>query len=100
MVPADQLLPDAAYQGLPVNNFIDELAYARFRQLGVFPSEPCSDAEFLRRASLDTLGILPTAEEARQFLADPDPQKRAGVIDRLLQHPAYPRDLPFLADFF
>ncbi|MES2469498.1 MAG: DUF1549 and DUF1553 domain-containing protein [Verrucomicrobiota bacterium] len=89
MVPADQLLPDAAYQGLPVNNFIDELAYARFRQLGVFPSEPCSDAEFLRRASLDTLGILPTAEEARKFLADPDPQKRAGVIDRLLQHPAY-----------
>ncbi len=89
VVPSDKLLPDEKYKDLPVRNFIDELAYARFRQLGIFPSAPCSDAEFLRRASLDTLGILPTPDEARAFLSDPDPQKRIKVIDRLLQHPAY-----------
>ena len=89
VVPSDKLLPEEKYKELPVRNFIDELAYARFRQLGIFPSTPCSDAEFLRRASLDTLGILPTSDEARVFLADPDSQKRAKAIDRLLQHPAY-----------
>jgi Protein of unknown function (DUF1553)/Protein of unknown function (DUF1549) len=61
----------------------------RFRQLGLLPSAPCSDAEFLRRASLDTLGILPSADEAREFLADSDPLKRRKAIDRLLDHPAY-----------
>ena len=48
-----------AYQGLPVNNFIDEKSYARFRQLGLLPSAPCSDAEFLRRASLDSTTVRP-----------------------------------------
>ncbi len=89
IVPSDRLLSDESYQSLRVENFIDERAWAHFRQLGLLPSEPCSDAEFLRRASLDSLGILPTAEEAKQFLADPDPWKRSKAIDRLLQHPAY-----------
>ncbi|MEQ1851958.1 MAG: DUF1549 and DUF1553 domain-containing protein, partial [Chthoniobacteraceae bacterium] len=88
-VPADRLLPDEKYTALPANNFIDELAYAHFKRLGLFPSEPCSDAEFLRRASLDTIGVLPTAEEARAFLADTDPGKRGKLIDRLLAHPAW-----------
>ncbi len=89
LVPTDKLLAADAYKGLPVNNFIDEKAYARFRQLGLLPSAPCSDAEFLRRASLDAIGLLPTVGEARMFIADTDPQKRVKVADRLLQHPAY-----------
>jgi hypothetical protein len=48
VVPADRLLPASKYASLPVNNFIDELAYAHFQQLGLFPSKPCSDEEFLR----------------------------------------------------
>lgn len=88
-VPADRLLPDEQYAGLPVRNFIDELAYAHFKRLGLFPSEPCTDAEFLRRASLDTIGALPTPEEARAFLDDPDPAKREKLIERLLAHPLY-----------
>jgi len=88
-VAADRLLPEKKYAALPVRNFIDELAYAHFKRLGLFPSEGCTDAEFLRRASLDTLGILPTAEEARAFLADTDPRKREQAIERLLAHPAY-----------
>ena len=89
MVPADRFFPEERYHSLPVYNFIDELALKQFRQLGLIPSELCSDAEFLRRASLDTLGILPTPEEAADFLADPAPDKRSQAIERLLRHPAW-----------
>jgi hypothetical protein len=89
IVPTERLLPPEKYAQLPVNNFIDQHAYARFQQLGLFPSDGCTDAEFLRRATLDTLGILPTVEEARAFLNDTDPQKREKLIDRLLAHPGF-----------
>jgi hypothetical protein len=70
-------------------NFIDEHVHAKLRMLGVPPSEPCSDGAFLRRASLDITGTLPTVAEAEKFLADPDPNKRARLIDALLDRPAY-----------
>jgi hypothetical protein len=77
----------------PVRNFIDEAVFAKLRQLGLPPSPLCDDATFLRRVTLDVTGQLPSAEEARRFLADPDPAKRDKWIDRLLESPAY-------ADFF
>lgn len=89
LVPADHVLPDEAYAGLPVKNALDPLAYAKFQQMGLLPSGSCSDGEFLRRASLDAIGLLPTAEEARAFLADTDPDKRRQAVERLLAHPAY-----------
>lgn len=70
LVPADRLLPEAQYAALPKNNFIDELAHEQFQRLGLLPSELCTDAEFLRRASLDAIGVLPTPDEVRQFLAE------------------------------
>lgn len=70
-------------------NFIDEHVIAKWKQLGLPPSEPCSDSEFLRRASLDITGTLPTAKEAEQFLADTDPNKRSKLVDELLNRPAY-----------
>ena len=50
---------------------------------------PADDATFLRRVSLDLTGIIPTGDEARAFLDDSDPQKRARLIDRLLDSPRY-----------
>jgi len=88
-VPADHLLPVSQYANLPVNNFIDEIAYGQFQRLGLFPSDTCTDAEFLRRASIDTIGVLPSAEEARAFLADTDLARREKLIDRLLARPLY-----------
>ncbi len=88
-VPADKLLPDSLYAALPVNNEIDRLVYTRLKTLGIAPSVGCTDAEFLRRASLDATGVLPTAEQAREFLADKSSDKRKKLIDRLLAHPAY-----------
>ncbi len=66
------------------NNFVDELAAKKFRELGIEPSPLCDDATFLRRAFLDAIGTLPTVEETRAFLADKDPNKRQKLVDRLL----------------
>ncbi|MBL8796258.1 MAG: DUF1553 domain-containing protein [Planctomycetia bacterium] len=82
-VPADKFRAPAPA------NFIDELVFARLKQLNVPPSVLCSDSEFLRRASIDITGTLPTVAEAEKFLADTDPQKRAKLVDELLARPAY-----------
>jgi hypothetical protein len=66
------------------NNFVDQLAAAKFRELGIAPSPLCDDATFLRRAFLDATGSLPTVEEAVAFLDSTDPDKRSNLIDRLL----------------
>lgn len=89
LIPADALFPESVYAALPRQNFIDDLAYAQFQRLGLLPSELCSDEEFLRRAKLDALGLLPTPEEAREFAADDSKDKRTRLIDRLLSDPAY-----------
>ncbi len=64
-------------------NKIDELVLAKLKQLGIPPSDPCEDHEFLRRIFLDVTGTLPTVDETRAFLKDTDPEKRAKLIDRL-----------------
>lgn len=71
------------------NNFIDEAVFAKLAALHVEPSELSSDAEFLRRVYLDTIGILPTPDEARAFLADTQPGKRSRLIDALLDRPEF-----------
>ena len=63
---------------------IDKLVFARLDSLGIKPAAICSDAVFLRRVFLDVIGTLPTAKEAREFLADKSPDKRRKLIDRLL----------------
>ena len=64
---------------------IDKIVFGKLRQLGIPPARLCSDEVFLRRVYLDLIGTLPTAEEARQFLDDPNPRKRELLVDRLLQ---------------
>ena len=64
---------------------LDELVFARWRQAGIEPVALCSDAVFVRRVYLDVIGTLPTAEEAREFLLDQEPDKRRRLIDRLLE---------------
>ena len=81
--------PMRNYPNTPRNNFIDELVFSKLRRLNIVPSEVCTDEEFLRRASLDLIGVLPTADEARKFLASRDPNKRAKLVDELLERPEY-----------
>jgi hypothetical protein len=80
---------DFTWPELPEANFIDRHVFTKLRTLRILPSLPCSDSVFLRRVYLDVLGVLPTAEEARDFLNDPRPDKRARLIDRLLERPEF-----------
>ena len=68
---------------------IDQLVFAHLKQLQIEPAALSSDSVFLRRVFLDTVGILPTPEEAREFLADTNPAKRSALIDRLLARPEF-----------
>jgi hypothetical protein len=88
-VPADKILPPEMYAKLPVNNEIDKLVHERHQKLGILPSGTCSDEEFMRRASIDLIGRLPTAEMAKKFLADTRADKRAKLVDELLEQPNY-----------
>jgi hypothetical protein len=81
--------PGGRFTRPPEANFIDRLAWDNLARLGISPGGPADDATFLRRVYLDTIGTLPTAEEARAFLADPNSDKRARLIDRLLERPEY-----------
>ena len=88
-VPApavDIRTPFEAADELTARNRVDELVFARWKQLGVQPAALCSDAVFLRRAWLDVTGTLPTAQQAADFLKHPN---RAGLIDDLLASDAY-----------
>lgn len=81
--------PDFAWNDLPAENFVDEHVWANLRRLRMNPSELCDDSTFLRRAYLDLLNLLPTAEEARAFVADTAPDKRRVLVDKLLQRPEF-----------
>ena len=63
---------------------IDELVAAKLASLRIAPSPVCDDETFLRRVTLDLIGLLPTPEERAAFLADPAPDKRARVVDSLI----------------
>jgi hypothetical protein len=68
---------------------VDQLVVQKLQKLGIVQSETCTDAEFLRRVSLDLAGTLPTAAEVETFLSDKSPDKRAKKVDQLLDSPAY-----------
>ncbi len=76
---------DPAEGSLP-GNWIDDLLEVKHRRLQVSPSAICSDEDFIRRVTLDTVGLLPTAAEREAFLADGRPahEKRAALVESLL----------------
>jgi hypothetical protein len=81
--------PDFAWRKTSANNFIDDHVFAKLKMLRLNASPLCIDNEFIRRACLDLLGLLPTAEEARAFVADKRRDKRAKLIDALLERPEF-----------
>lgn len=88
LLPRTGPLPPALEWPQP-ENFIDQLVDAKLRKLGIVPSGRCSDADYLRRVTLDVIGRLPTVEEARAFLADSAADKRSRLVDRLLEQSEY-----------
>ena len=90
-IPVMRPIPGASqnYPAQPPKTKIDEFVQAKLRKLGIVPSDVCSDAEFLRRLSIDLTGTLPTPQEIEAFLADPSESKRESKIDELLGRPSY-----------
>lgn len=69
----------------PTGNYIDQLVGEKLKKLRILPSGLCSDEEFLRRVTIDIVGLLPTAEEFERFTADTASDKRAKLIESLLE---------------
>lgn len=87
LIPRKEEVKD--YPALSENNFVDRLVYARLKKLNIVPAPLAADAEFLRRVSLDLIGTLPTAEEARRFLTDKRPNRRELFVNELFQRPEF-----------
>jgi hypothetical protein len=87
--PYEQPVAAAAFTAIPPRNFLDQLVLEKLHELNLPPSDRSTDSEFIRRAMLDTLGVLPTAEETRAFLAETTPGKRDHLIDSLLSRPEF-----------
>ncbi len=85
--PADQARTTT--QDRKPRNFIDEQIDKQLARLNLAASPPCSDAEFARRAYIDTIGRTPTVDEARSFLGDANPARRNALIDSLLARPEF-----------
>ncbi len=89
VIPANEKPPVADGRSTPRGNRIDEFVQARLQRLNIPSSEISGDLEFLRRAYLDVLGILPTPDEVRSFLKDDRADKRAQLVDHLLERPEF-----------
>ena len=84
-VPYPTQIASDAYSGFPRHNYIDDLVIDKLKKLNIAPSKACDDAAFIRRAYLDAAGILPSAAEVENFLAEKSADKRQKLIDNLLE---------------
>src|SRR5262245_47962090 len=88
-VPYPNKVDGRVFSQAQKNNYIDPLILDKLQALNIEPSGVSSNNEFLRRASLDATGTLPTASEAEEFLASKVSDKRSRLIERLLNSSAY-----------
>lgn len=77
--------PSFVFVAPPERNFIDRHVFAKQKELQIRPVPLASDEVFLRRVYLDAIGTLPSASEAREFLDSDDPDRRAKLVDRILE---------------
>ena len=87
--PLPNAIDPQVFASAEKHNFIDGLVLKKLEALRMPPSPLCTDAEFIRRAYLDAAGILPKPEELQKFLADKSPDRRAKLIDALLERPEF-----------
>ncbi|MEO8272047.1 MAG: DUF1549 domain-containing protein, partial [Aureliella sp.] len=81
--------PEFRWSEPPQNNFVDTHVFAKLQRLRINPSPLCDDGVFVRRAYLDAIGRVPTADEAQNFVFNDAPNKRAELIDNLLTRPEF-----------
>lgn len=80
-----QEVPGFVWNNPAEASFVDNLVFAKLKQLQILPSETCSDEEFLRRAYLDACGRLPTVAETQAYLANSSSDRRNQLVDQLVE---------------
>ncbi len=96
VVPLGESIPQYTFDA---KSYIDKLAQKKWQELGITPSNRCTDEEFIRRVYLDISGTLPTPKQVLDFVAEKDPSepdakrgipnKRDKLVDFLLDRPEY-----------
>ena len=76
-------------QDIPHKTFIDDILFDRMARDGVASAPICSDAEYLRRVTLDVTGRIPSAEDVEKFVVDRNPDKRDDIVETLINSPEY-----------
>ncbi len=89
IVPRAKKVDAVIYAKADRRNYIDDLVLQQLERLQITPAAETSDTNFIRRATLDAIGMLPTPEEVSMFVLDPDPNKRDRLVDRLLNRPEF-----------
>ena len=87
--PWPSVIPDEVFARTPKRNVIDKRVIEQLRRLNLKPSKPSPDSEFIRRVYLDVVGMLPTPQETKAFLADTSETKRDDLIEKLLAQPEF-----------
>ncbi|MFT5126004.1 MAG: hypothetical protein ACI97B_004657 [Verrucomicrobiales bacterium] len=82
VIPKD---PNYKFPDIKENNYIDGLVHTKLKKLRMMPSDVCSDEVFLRRVFIDIIGSAPTPQDYDSFMASSDPDKRAALVDQLLE---------------
>ena len=85
-VPLGVKIPHYSFE---YQTLVDRATHKKWQELGLVPADLCTDAQFIRRASIDITGTLPTPAQVKSFVADKDPNKRAKLVDALLETPEY-----------
>jgi hypothetical protein len=86
MVPLGEKIPEYKFEHKTV---VDAATHKKWQELGIVPSDPASDEQFVRRVYHDIIGTLPTPAQVTAFLKDTNPQKRDKLIDALVETPEY-----------
>ncbi len=85
-VPLGVKVPDYKFEPKTV---VDQYTQKKWKSLDIVPSALCTDEQFIRRAALDITGTLPTPAQVKEFLADTSADKRAKLVDALIETPEY-----------
>jgi hypothetical protein len=83
--PTVPVVKQKAWVRTPVDAFV----LAKLEEKGLKPSPDADRATFIRRATLDTWGLIPTPEEVKAFINDKSPDAYEKLADRLLSSPHY-----------
>jgi len=84
-IPKRVDIVDSTRGGIEQITYIDDLIAKGWKENKVQPSERCKDETFIRRATLDIIGRIPTHAEINKFLNDPTERRRTLLIDRLIE---------------